>query len=130
MDEARPDLTVPWGDHPKDRLPLFIRELSHDGTNWSRPSSCSVVVAVLVPPLSPSQEIGPDDVFRSVWLHVANVNVGRSNRLTRFPTLAPDFRSLAGISGRMNPASRRGLLLDKVAQARTAREDEDKEQQP
>ena len=27
MDEASPDLTVPWGDHPKDRLSLFIREL-------------------------------------------------------------------------------------------------------
>ena len=27
MDEASPDLTVPWGDHPKDRLSLFIREI-------------------------------------------------------------------------------------------------------
>jgi len=88
MDEARPDLTVPWGDHPKDRLPLFIRELSHDGTNWSRPSSCSVVVAVLVTPLSPSQEIGSAGTAGSVSSHVANVNVGRSNRLTRFQETA------------------------------------------
>ena len=47
-------------------------------------SGCTGEVTVSVTPLSSPQEIGPDDVFRSVWLHVANVNVGRSNRLTRF----------------------------------------------
>ena len=40
-------------------------------------------MAVLVTPLTESQEIGPAGSAGSVSSHVANVNVGRSNRLTR-----------------------------------------------
>jgi hypothetical protein len=42
------------------------------------------VVTVLVTPLPSPQEIDSVDAVRSLCLHVANVHVGRSNRLTRF----------------------------------------------
>ena len=67
-----PGHTVPEGN---ETVPL-IRNAALANT-WSRAFETVTV-----------QEIASVDAVRSVCLHVANVNVGRSNRLTRFPTLA------------------------------------------
>jgi hypothetical protein len=48
------------------------------------PASCAPLVTVLVTPLPSPQEIDSVDGAASVCMHVANVHVGRSNRLTRF----------------------------------------------
>ena len=67
------------------------------------PPSCTPMVTVVATPLPSPQEIDSVDAATSVCLHVANVNVGRSNRLTRVPARSCTVSH--------NPASRRGLLF-------------------
>ena len=63
-------------------------------------------------PFHSGQDIGPDDVFRSVRLHVSNVNVDGSNPFTRFPARSSTEPH--------NRASRRGLSLAWYAMQRSA----------
>ena len=70
-----------------EREPWFTPD-SHPGVP-DRTVSCTEVVAVLVTPLPGSQEIGSAGTAGAVSSHVANVNVGRSNRLTRFEKEPP-----------------------------------------
>ena len=59
--------------------------VAHASARRTSPVSCTQVVTVLVTPLPSGQQIASGDAVRPASLHVANVNVGRSNRLTRFP---------------------------------------------
>ena len=83
------------GDRASNQTPpaftnACIANLMYSGSscqfwfNWTSTSSCKLLVTVSVTPLSKSLEIGVIGCVNSVDLHVANVNVGRSNRLTRF----------------------------------------------
>ena len=62
----------------------------------TKPSSNKPVVADVVAPSAESRSIGSAGTAGSVSSHVANVNVGRSNRLTRFLKRTPPSADAGG----------------------------------